>query len=126
MQVTKGTWRMHKQCVPGSFPPPPHKSLGTRLPAIVQHNTKFCYSAQSSNSRQLLSGVQLQTPTLALLHTECHIPLYFSNIATGSHEVLFFFFLPVCHSLFAKLLGIHFVSAVEPLLSGQHGTRGCP
>ena len=30
MQVTKETWRMRKQCVPGS-PPPPNKSLGTRL-----------------------------------------------------------------------------------------------
>ena len=32
MQVTKGTWRMREQCVPGSlFPSPPHESLGTRL-----------------------------------------------------------------------------------------------
>ena len=31
MQVTKGTWRMFEQCVPGSPPPPPHESLGTRL-----------------------------------------------------------------------------------------------
>ena len=31
MQVTKGIWRMREQCVPGSLPPPPHKSLGTRL-----------------------------------------------------------------------------------------------
>ena len=31
MQVTKGTWHMCKQCVPGSFPPPSYKSQGTRL-----------------------------------------------------------------------------------------------
>ena len=51
MQVTKGTWRMREQCVPGSlpsspaqeagseategnqalFPPPQHKKLGVRL-----------------------------------------------------------------------------------------------
>jgi len=32
MQVTKGTWRMREQCVPGFLSPPPtHESLGTRL-----------------------------------------------------------------------------------------------
>ena len=31
MQVTKGTWRMREQCVPGSLSSSPHESLGTRL-----------------------------------------------------------------------------------------------
>jgi len=31
MQVTKGTWRMREQCVPGSLSSSPHESLGTML-----------------------------------------------------------------------------------------------
>ena len=38
MQVTKGTWRMREQCVPGSLSSSPLESLGTRL---VQYTLKF-------------------------------------------------------------------------------------
>ena len=39
MQVTKGTWGMRKQCVPGSLPSSPAREPGNE--ARVQHDFSF-------------------------------------------------------------------------------------
>ena len=64
MQVTKGTWRMREQCVPGSLssspaqepgneansryePRPLHKCLG--LPQVSQKRPRFCEDYKNDN-----------------------------------------------------------------------------
>ena len=49
MQVTKGTWCMRKQCVPGSLSILPHENLGMRLaihmplsPTKLAGSTMWC------------------------------------------------------------------------------------
>ena len=48
MQVTKGTWRMSEQCVPGSLSSSPHKSLGTRLSPHKTNMVLLFFCAESS------------------------------------------------------------------------------
>ena len=71
-------------------------------------HSAICYSTQSSDSRQLVDGVQLQTCYISLpasLHTECFIYLLTSlQHHTKAKKI------PVGHNLFAKLLCIRFAS----------------
>ena len=48
---TKGTWRMHKQCVPGSFSSFPHESLGARLPSYLPPSVM--YTVKGVDGRRL-------------------------------------------------------------------------
>ena len=50
MQVTKGTWHMHEQCVPGSLSSSPAQEPGNEARSTVDHVSKSMMSLAIDNA----------------------------------------------------------------------------
>ena len=47
MQVTKGTWHMREQCVPGSLPSSPAREPGNKATSSAKENRELGYCVES-------------------------------------------------------------------------------
>ena len=78
MQVTRGTWCMHKQCVPGAFfSPPPHNSLGRR---VCSGLAKECFIRLSAQVKVCFMSTHPSELYMANWRFEKHSPKCYVNL----------------------------------------------
>ena len=73
MQVTKGTWRMCEQCVPGSLSSSPAREPGNkaRCGLVIYHDNVYIVKCYKVGFQRICNWCQLRSIKLCHIHTTC-------------------------------------------------------